>query len=259
MIYTAMCNEFGCYWQGSTTDLGEAQRWCSEHCHGRMGTSIIDERPLLSILIPTVGERSDRFQNLVASLSPQVQAEYGDIEVLVYWNNFERPIAEIRQALIEEAHGQYVCFVDDDDGVPSYYCDKIITALQSRPDYVGWRMQLWMDGQKMKPTFHSIKYDHWSDDAEGYYRDISHLNPIKRSIALQVPFTGHDGPEDYSWAQLIAPLVKTEEYIEEPMYFYYYNSRDTIWQGGKVPDQSYTRPELGEHFRYHPECKTEYP
>lgn len=215
--------------------------------------------PRLSILIPTVGERDERFRQLVADLEPQVRAHNGQIEVLVYWNNFEKPIAAIRQALVEGARGEYTCFVDDDDKVPPYYCDRIIKAIQSGPDYVGWRMQLWIDGQKMKPTFHSMRYDRWFDDAHGYYRNTSHLNPIKRSIALQVPFTGHDGPEDVSWARRVAPLVKSEQYIEEPMYFYYYNTQDSIWRGGKMPNRKYSRPALGECFRYHPDCKTEFP
>lgn len=42
-LYTAMCNEWGCHWQGSTHDRAEAQRWCREHAHGDGGTSIYDE------------------------------------------------------------------------------------------------------------------------------------------------------------------------------------------------------------------------
>lgn len=207
----------------------------------------------LSILIATVGERDGRFRNLVDTLSPQVTDE---IEVVVFWNNFERPIAEIRQALVTEAIGDYVCFIDDDDSVPSYYCDRIIDAIENQPDQVGWRMQTWWNGDKLKPTFHSIRYNGWSDDNHGYYRDCSHLNPIRRDIAVQVPFTGHDGPEDIGWAQRVAPLVKTEEYIEDCMYYYFFNSTDSIWQGKQVPECSYTRPDLPEHFRYHPDSKS---
>lgn len=214
--------------------------------------------PRLSILIPTVGERDGLFRKLVAELSPQVRGHKGEIEVLIFWNNCEHPISEIRQALVDEARGEYVCQLDDDDSVPDYYCDRIIGALASSPDYVGWAMQLWWNGEKMKPTYHSLRYDRWWDDADGYYRNVSHLNPIRRSIALQVPFTGHDGPEDYSWAQQVAPLVKTEEYIEDPMYFYCFNPADSIWRGRPPPTRNYTRPRLPKYFRYHPDSKTRF-
>lgn len=214
--------------------------------------------PRLSILIATVGERNERFLELVDRLAPQV-LPYGDqVEVLVHWNNFEHPIAEIRQALVDEAKGEYTCFIDDDDLVPDYYCDRIMAATETRPDYVGWRMQLWYDGVKMKPTYHSIVYGSWWDDADGYYRNISHLNPIRRELALQVPFTGHDGPEDYCWSEAVAPLVHTEKYIEDPMYFYYFDSSDSIWRGEKSAQGGYTRPALHPPFRYHPDSKTEF-
>ena len=212
----------------------------------------------LSILIATVGERTDRFMDLVATLAPQVQGYKDQIEVLIYWNNFELPISQIRQALIEEARGDYVCFIDDDDSVPPYYCDHIMEAIETNPDQVGWRQQLYWDGVKTKPTFHSIKYSGWSEDVNGYYRECSHLNPIRRDIALRVPFTGYDGPEDISWAERVAPLVQTEEYINEPMYYYYFNSADSIWNRGKVPDRNYRRPSLRKPFRYHPDCKSVY-
>ncbi len=214
----------------------------------------------LSILIATVGERTECFMDLVAALATQVPPYKNQIEVLIYWNNFEKPLAEIRQALVEEAKGDYVCFIDDDDSVPPYYCDRIMEALTTSPDYVGWRMQLWWNGEKMKPTYHSIRYPEWSDDAHGYYRNTSHLNPIKREIALQVPFIGDDGPEDVSWGARVAPLVKTEEYIEDCMYYYHFNQANSIWQGKQVPEgKIYRRPWLRKPFRYHPDCKSVYP
>jgi hypothetical protein len=209
----------------------------------------------LSILIPTVGERDQRFRKLVATLTPQVQKHNGSVEVVAYWNNFEKPIADIRQALVNEARGDYVCFIDDDDGVPAYYCDRIVEAIGNNPDYIGWRMQLWYDGAKMKPTYHSIMYDSWFEDPYGYYRNISHLNPVRRSIALQVPFDGSVGPEDHNWAQAIYPLIQSEFYIDDPMYFYYFNTEDSIWRGKSMPNKNYRRPTLGKHFRYHPDSK----
>lgn len=215
--------------------------------------------PTLSILIATVGERDDRFKSLVSLLAPQVQTHAGGVEVLVYWNNFERPIAEIRQALVEEARGTYTCFVDDDDSVPEYYCDRIIEAIKSRPDCVGWRMQTWWNGTKLKPTYHSIEYDRWWDDAHGYYRDASHLNPVRRDIALRVPFIHSATPEDMSWAERVAPLLKSEEYIEDCMYFYQFNTADSVWRGKSMPDVAYVRPPLPDYFRYHPDCQVTYP
>lgn len=211
--------------------------------------------PKLSILIATVGERDKRFRRLVNQLKPQVQRLHGQVEVLVYWNNFESSIARIRQKLVDEARGKYICFIDDDDAIPSYYCDRILNALKINPDYVGWKMQCWFNGEKMKPTFHSIEYKSWSDNSAGYYRNISHLNPVKRSIALMAEFDHETGPEDYSWAQRVAPFVNTEYYIEECMYNYFASTADSVWNKKYIPRKEYVRPPLGNYFRYHPDSK----
>lgn len=212
-----------------------------------------------TILIATLGQRADRFQRLLSVLLPQVDDYEGQIEVLAFWNNFERPLSEIRQLLVEEATGDYINFIDDDDLVADDYCARVMKAIESNPDYVGWQQQLYFNGEKTKPTFHSLKYPQWSDDEDGYYRNVSHLNPIKRDIAKQVSFLVEQGiPEDFTWAQRVAPLVKTEEYIDSVMYHYYPSAEDSKWMGGKDTN-SYTRPTImNYHFKWHPESKEEY-
>lgn len=212
--------------------------------------------PKWSILICTVGQREERFKQLLKKLMPQVKKYAGEIEVLAYWNNAERPLGEIRQALVEEARGDYISFVDDDDMVPNYYCRKVMEAVQEDVDYVGWRMQLYHNGEKMRPTFHSLRYDRWSEDENGYYRNISHLNPIKREIALKASFVLSEKgvAEDVPWTEKVAPHVKTEAYIEDVMYLYQHTSTDSVWRGDLKPIPELIRPTVRyQYFRWHPQ------
>ena len=204
----------------------------------------------LSILIATIGQREDRFKQLLEVLRPQMK----DVEILAYWNNGEKPLWEIRQALVEEAKGEYISFIDDDDSVPDYYVEEILKAIAEKPDYVGWRMQLWENGEKAKPTFHSVKYTEWSEDDRGWYRGISHLNPIQRDIALQVSFETIPGEaEDQPWTKKIAPLVKTEAYIDREMYWYIHSTADSVWRGDVKTYNPYDRPIIKlKGFRWHP-------
>ena len=208
----------------------------------------------LSILIATLGQREERFKRLLDALLPQVD-KYDDIEVIAYWNNFERPLVEIRQALLNQAKGEYVCFIDDDDTVPNYYCDEIMQRLDG-VDYVGWQMQLYTNGEKAKPTYHSLRYSNWHDDEDGYYRNVSHLNPIKREIALKAGFSSKEGvPEDYDWANRVGSLVKTENYIDKVMYYYHHTADDSHWAGGKAL-KDWERPNIiNKHFNWHPDSK----
>lgn len=206
----------------------------------------------LSILVATVGRRNQQFLDLMEDLTKQ--AERWPIEIIAYWNNGELPISEIRQQLLEEATTDYVCFVDDDDTVPVYYCDEIMWALGK--DYVGFEVQLFEKDRLMPRVFHSIKYGVWHDDDYGYYRGVTHLNPIKREIALKAKFTGDEAGEDEDWARMVTPYVRSENYIDKIMYYYRHDADETLFGGAHKKRQTYERPDFRHpQFKWHPKSQ----
>jgi len=213
--------------------------------------------PDWTILIATLGQRQQRFERLLSHLLPQVEECPGQVNVLAYWNNGERPLAEVRQALVEEADGAFVSFIDDDDLVADNYVRSVVPALNKGINYVGFRLQCYVDGVPLKPTYHSLRYTQWYDDERGYYRDISHLNPIRRDVALQADFRKTEPPEDVAWADQLRGRITKEHFVDDVMYHYYSSSTDTTWRPGAVQ-----RPRVGQYFRpvidspqfrYHPE------
>ncbi|HJS83552.1 MAG TPA: hypothetical protein VJ742_12035 [Nitrososphaera sp.] len=208
--------------------------------------------PKWTILIATVGMREDKFKRTYENLAAQIEEFCGDVTALVYWDNFESTLGKVRQDLLEAATSTYVNYVDDDDVLPPYYCRRIYDLLDNKVDYIGWRMQLFIDGEKQKPTFHSIRYKDWDEDEYGYYRDVSHLNPIKRTLALKGRFD-QSIPEDRNWASQVAPHIKTEKYIDEEMYYYYHSRKESLWKLVPPPKGSFIRPVLdSQYFYYHP-------
>lgn len=206
----------------------------------------------LSILIATIGRRNDSLMRLLAQLMPQTEGK--EVEVLAYWNNGERSIGDIRQSLMEEAKGEYICFIDDDDMIPDWYCDEILKNVGE--DYIGFQVELFEKDRQMPPVFHSIRYGVWHQDDKGYYRGITHLNPIKRELALQGEFGKQGIGEDESWARRMMPLVKTENYIDKIMYYYRHDADETMFGGVYKPWGKYTRPDYGHtNFRWHPLSK----
>lgn len=129
-----------------------------------------------------------------------------------------------RQAMVEEAQGEYISFVDDDDALSANYVSTIRPLLEE-VDYIGFIVQTFQNGTPLLPAYHSLKYPQWNGDNQGSYRDFSHLNPIKRELARQGRYVGH-GNEDVSWADSMRSLgiVKTESYVPEVMYFYFSRS-----------------------------------
>lgn len=133
-----------------------------------------------------------------------------------------------RVEMIKQSQSEYINFVDDDDLVAEDYVSRIFPLLDG-VDYIGFQVQLYYGGPeanvKELPTFHSLRYPQWSSTNEGHYRDISHLNPIKRELALQAAdaMSKGDGNEDVIWAEAMRGLgiVKTEHYVDKIMYHYY--------------------------------------
>lgn len=177
-----------------------------------------------TIAILTVEQRKPLFQRLLDVLKPQVGDR--DIEILIA-DQEDWSVSDKRQWCLDEARGDYLCFCDDDDLVASDYVERIYPLLDG-VDYVGFRLQLYIDGMPQKPTFHSLRYPEWSDDAAGYYRNVSHLNPVRTEIARQGRFDGGYG-EDKRWADQVHPV--TEHYVDDVMYKYYFSPTSSLTYG----------------------------
>lgn len=208
---------------------------------------------LWTILVATLGQRAARFERLLTSLLPQLDAAGGAVTLCALYNHGERPLGAVRHDLLTHASSTYVSFVDDDDEVPNYHVAEVLARLDGDVDYVGWQMQTYVDDVPLKPTYHSLRYTRWWDDAEGYYRDVSHLNPLRTELARRGDFRRGDPPEDVSWADQVRPHVRTEAYVDRVMYHYRSSSSDSTWRGTGVERVWHLRPSV-EHpyFSYHP-------
>ena len=134
-----------------------------------------------------------------------------------------------RNLLLGMATGKYVAFIDDDDSVPDYYVEKVIEAVKDDPDVVGIHgviSILYRHGVKVKRSFwHTIQNHNYYESPRGYERPPNHLNPMRREIAIKYQFPGSNLGEDTDWAMRICKdgVLKTQQWIQEPMYFYEYN------------------------------------
>lgn len=207
---------------------------------------------LWTILVATLAQRAARLERLLTTLLPQVEAADGDVTVCALYNNGETGLGTVRQALLDHATSTYVSFVDDDDELPEYHVSEVLSRLGD-VDYVGWQMQCYVDDVPLKPTYHSLRYTGWSEDAHGYYRDVSHLNPIRTEVARRGDFRRGAPPEDVSWADQVRPHVRTEAYVDRVMYHYRSSSVDSTWRGDGIRPTWHLRPAVSHpYFSYHP-------
>lgn len=180
-----------------------------------------------SILICSIFERSKDLEKLLTVLYPQI-APYQDVEVIISSDNCQKSIGKKRQELLEASRGDFVSFIDDDDLVDSDYVKEILPHLYYN-DYIGFKLQSYVQGRPDKITIHDANIDGWYEDDEAYYRDFSHINPIRKSIALEAEFHGGRA-EDNRWANEIRQykhLIKHSRFIDKVLYFYYYDPSKT--------------------------------
>lgn len=206
------------------------------------------------ILIPTVVDRGEKFTRLIDVLAPQVEKYKGDIQVTVFWNNYEHELSRLRQMIIESATGEYTNFIDDDDLVADNYCDSIYPLLDG-VDYIGFRVGFYQNGQKQKPVIHSITCEGWYDNGEGFYRRGTLINPTKREIMLKAGFKNsdyHKGiPEDITYHNNVDKLLKTEHFVDDEMHIYL-PTDDHAWSRFEGEKELPPRPKLPKYFNFHP-------
>jgi hypothetical protein len=210
-----------------------------------------------SILIVSHVTRAELLNRLIGLLAPQVTE---DIEVVVLRNRGGRDIGEYRQALVADARGIYVSHVDDDDRIPDHYCKSILGALETGPDYVGFKVAVNdLSQRRLDEKYqtyvadHSLAYDRWHQQGNRFYRDVTHLNPIRRRLALQAVFSGAYA-EDKEWADQVRPHVQSQVYIDDILYYYDF-AHDRSVRSGESSSEPMQFLKLPARFRFHPDSE----
>lgn len=180
----------------------------------------------LSILMPALKCREALRLRLMEILQPQLDSR---VELLVDLDDGETCIGEKRNRLLLKARGEYVCSIDDDDLVPRDYVSRILHAVESGRDCIGFKVRRFSDGQDIGYSVNSLAAQFYHKDPLGdgrslYWRTPNHLNPIKRELAQRCRFPHQNFGEDAAFAKQVHPLLKTEVFLDECLYEYYYRT-----------------------------------
>ena len=103
---------------------------------------------LISILIPTLLERQDVFNKMVAGLYKQIKNHKLEekVEVISICDNRTLPLSVKRNTLQKLATGKYFTHLDDDDELSSDYCKVMVEFIENNvkveykelPDVIGY-------------------------------------------------------------------------------------------------------------------------
>jgi len=190
--------------------------------------------PLLSILVPTMTGRETAFAHIMRTLTAQI-AETGaemDVEIVSELDDGSLTIGEKRNILTARATGTFVVSIDDDDDINPQYLSLVLSALRRNPnvDVLGLRGEMVFENGTRQTFVYSNTYTTYTTIDGIMTRPPHHLNPTRRSIALQFPFEHVRAHEDadVSLRMARAGVLKQEMMIESVLYIYQ-TRRNLTW------------------------------
>jgi len=174
--------------------------------------------------------------SLLVDINKQIEEASASniVEILIDKDNRESTIGAKRNRLVNGSTGKYICFIDDDDLISENYIKLVINAISSNCDCVGIRgiIRSIVNEYNGKIFEHSIDCAGWYTGANGvFYRTPNHLNPIKLDIVKKVFFnSAKNGGEDQDFSNRVKQHIKTEQFIDEPIYIYrMYQAGERTW------------------------------
>lgn len=176
------------------------------------------------ILILTLPQRQTKFEALKMELERQIRFSNATnaVNVRFFLDSGENSVGFKRNQLLQSSVADYICFVDDDDWIASDYISLLFEAIQKGPDCVSLIGLITTNGKNPKQFVHSIRYEHYFEENDIYFRPPNHLNVIKRSIACNFEFPLINHGEDTDWAMQVcrSGLLKKEVEIQSTIYLY---------------------------------------
>ena len=189
--------------------------------------------PLLSVLILTIPERAGSFARLVRDVVDQARAYgLGDVEVLALLDDGKRLIGDKRNALLGQARGRFVAWIDDDDEVSPTYVSTLCDQIRATPDVdvVTFRML------RTHPAAPDLLCEF--DLHAGGGRQVSDTPPIWQSVPNHLcawraelakleafPPCAENWRQDLQWAQAMARAGKSQVKLDATLYNYLMTER----------------------------------
>ncbi len=191
------------------------------------------ERPLLSILIPSIPSRLMMLGALISNLQEQI----GDLpaEILVLTDNKRRSIGEKRDALVQIANAQFLAFCDDDDLPLPGYVGELVTAIQAHPDVdvIVFNQRVSLNEKEFTVRF-GLEYENEQANLKrnGKYPSVIKRKPFpacawRADLAKKYRFEHLQDREDWLWVQQLLTEAKTQHRIEKTLHFYRFDDRIT--------------------------------
>jgi glycosyltransferase involved in cell wall biosynthesis len=184
-------------------------------------------KPLLSILTPSMPCRTAQMARLCAELDAQI----GDqpVEHLVLVDNKRRSIGAKRDALLRASAGRYVAFVDDDDDVAPNYVRALLDAVRDDPDVITFQQRARINDVDGLVEFRLGNANEPFNPDGLTKRNAWHVCAWRRSLAVLSMFPSTNYGEDWAFASRLCALPDLREtHIPEVLHYYFHSAATTL-------------------------------
>jgi glycosyltransferase involved in cell wall biosynthesis len=152
------------------------------------------------------------------------------VEILTFCDNKKRSIGAKRQALLNLAQGEYICFLDDDDKHSNEFIMKFFTmyvALQDNlPDVFTFNQKVILNGEE-----YVLQFQHGHPTNDELVKDGIATRPPwhvcfwRREVVQHCTFPDSNYGEDWAWAEQANKKAKYAHHINHEMMTYIYDSK----------------------------------
>lgn len=189
---------------------------------------------ILSILIPSIPERSDKLNALLNELKRQQKSLYdnhptlGEVEILI--NEGSRflegglSVGKKREALVQQASGRHLCFLDDDDKIYPNYLEELVRALQCNPDVVTFKSLFTCDYYCTVINMMLFEKNEEATPYKEVNRNAWHICPVRSSIAKKCEFKDINDAEDWDWFKRVLEDINSANHIPAILHNYNHSS-----------------------------------
>ncbi len=178
----------------------------------------------LSILIPAIPSRWEKFQKIYNKLNSQATDE---VEVLGFIDNKKRSIGRKRGGLKDLAKGEYMLYVDDDDDVSDDFVKEILKGIKDKPDVVTFQQKVFID--KLEGI---IDFDLNNENEQFRPNKVTKRKPFtccawRSSLGKPYNFPDLMYSEDAGWLKWLWIKARTQYKIDKILHTYIFDSKGT--------------------------------
>lgn len=198
---------------------------------------------LLSILIPTIPERHDRFTKLYNEVMRQktlfdsFHDTIGLIEVIVdsgpKFLDGGLSIGKKRESLVKKAQAKYLCFLDDDESIAPNYIESLMRLCEQDKDICTFRAMVKMENMWALVNMKlSQKENEQLTPDRTVNRPPWHMCPMRSIYAKTFPFQDINNAEDFEWMQKVLTCCTSEAHTDKILFQYNHGQHS---EADKIP------------------------